>query len=102
LLAAVHRAAAGALAPSGCLGDAAVNDDLFQDQADDAVIGLQRDLLEPGEDPGFDPFVAALPDRGGRAGTLGDRLIRQPNRSTWISFSKMMRSGIRGRWQPSG
>jgi hypothetical protein len=26
----------------------------------------------------------------------------QPKRRTWISFSKMIRSGIRGRWQPSG
>jgi len=26
----------------------------------------------------------------------------QPNRRTWMSFSKMTRSPIRGRWQPSG
>jgi hypothetical protein len=26
----------------------------------------------------------------------------QPNRKTWISFSKMIRSAIRGLWQPSG
>jgi hypothetical protein len=26
----------------------------------------------------------------------------QPNRRTWTSFSKIIRSLIRGRWQPSG
>jgi hypothetical protein len=26
----------------------------------------------------------------------------QPNRRTWISFSEMIRSAIRGLWQPSG
>jgi hypothetical protein len=26
----------------------------------------------------------------------------QPKRRTWMSFSKMTRSEIRGRWQPSG
>jgi hypothetical protein len=66
--------------PPGCgrrtrplrgLGDAAVNDDLLHDQVGDAVIGLQRGLLEPGEDPGLGPFVAAFPDRGGRAGAVG-------------------------------
>jgi hypothetical protein len=57
--------------PPRGLGDAAVNDDLLHDQVGDAVIGLQRGLLEPGEDPGLGPFVAAFPDRGGRAGAVG-------------------------------
>src|SRR5512135_1212820 len=42
----------------------------------DAVVSLQRDLLEPGEDPGLDPLVAAVADGGGRAGAVGDRLVR--------------------------
>ena len=50
--------------------------DFLQDQADDAVIGLQRDLLQLREDPGLDPFAAPFPDGGGRAGAVGDRLIR--------------------------
>ena len=48
LLAAVDGAAAGALAAAECLDDAPVDRQFLQDQADDAVIGLQRDLLEPG------------------------------------------------------
>src|SRR5512142_1169344 len=72
---AVDRAAARASpAPRG-LGDAPVYGDFFQDQADDAVIGVLRDPPEPAEDPGLDPLVAAFPDRGGTAGAVGDRRI---------------------------
>jgi Transmembrane secretion effector len=48
--------------------------DLLQDQADDTVIGLQRDLPEPGGDPGLNPLAAAGADRGSRARRAGDRL----------------------------
>src|SRR5207248_8589851 len=75
-LAAVDGAAAGALAAAGGLGDAPVNGEFLQDQADDAVIGLPRDRLQPREDPGLDPLVAAVPDRGGAAAAVGDRGIR--------------------------
>jgi hypothetical protein len=75
LLAAVYRAAACAFPAAGCLGDAPVDGDFLQEQADDAVVGFQRDLLEFREDPGLDPFVAAVPDSGGRAVAVGDRLI---------------------------
>jgi hypothetical protein len=91
LLAAVDRAAAGAFPAARSLGDAPVDRDFLQDQADDTVIGLQRDLLQAGEDPGLDPLVAAVPDRGRRAGAVGDRF------RTWISFSKTTRSPIRRR-----
>jgi hypothetical protein len=51
----------------GSLGDAPVDGRVLQEQADDAIIGLQHDLLEPGEDPGLDPFITArfsrTPDR---------------------------------------
>jgi hypothetical protein len=60
----------------GSLGDAPVDGDFLQDHAHDAVIRLQRDLLQPREDPGLDPFAAPFPDRSGRAGAVGDRLIR--------------------------
>jgi hypothetical protein len=73
---AVDRAAAGAFPAAGGLGDAPVDGEFFQDQADDAVIGLPRDLPELAEDPGLDPLVAAVPDRRGAAGAVGDRRIR--------------------------
>ncbi|GAA3820059.1 hypothetical protein GCM10022403_061900 [Streptomyces coacervatus] len=47
--------------------------DLFQDEANDAVVGLQHDLPEFGEDTEPDPLVATVADRGGRAGRAGDR-----------------------------
>ena len=48
---------------------------VFQGQADDPVMGLPRDLLQLAEDPGLDPLVTAVPDRGGTAGAVGDRRI---------------------------
>jgi hypothetical protein len=44
-------------------------------RVDASCPGLQRDLPEPGEDPGLDPSAAALADRSSRAGEAGDRLI---------------------------
>ena len=75
LLAPVDRGRAGDLATARGLGDAPVDGDLIQQQAHDAVVGLQRDLLELGEQSGFDPFVAAVADRARRAGRVGDRLV---------------------------
>jgi hypothetical protein len=76
LFAAVDRGTPGHLAASGSLGDGAVHGDLVEDEADDPVVGVERDLLEPGEDPQSYPLVAATADRGGRAGRVGDRLVR--------------------------
>jgi hypothetical protein len=75
LFAAVDRGTPGHLAAAGGLGDRAVDGDLVEDKADGPVVGLQRDLLEPGEDAELDPLVAAVADRGGRAGRVGDRLV---------------------------
>jgi hypothetical protein len=72
----VNGAAPGAFADAGRLGDAAVGGDVLQQQADDAVIGLPRDLQQPGEDPGPDPLIAAVPDGGSAAGAVGDGLMR--------------------------
>jgi hypothetical protein len=101
-LATIHRAAAGAFPATGSLGDAPVDGEFLQDQADDAVIGLPRDRLQLREDPGLDPLVAAVPDRGGTAGAVGDRRIGAAEPQELESFSKMIRSAIRGLWQPSG
>jgi hypothetical protein len=75
LLTPVDRGRAGDLATARGLGDAPVDGDLIQQQAHDAVVGLQRDLLELGEQSGFDPFIAAVADRARRAGRVGDRLV---------------------------
>jgi len=72
---AVGRAGTGAVPAAGRLGDAPVDGDVPQGQADDPVIGLPRDHLQVREDPGLDPLVAAVPDRGGSAGAVGDRRI---------------------------
>ena len=75
LFPAVDRAGARAFPAAGRLGDAPVDGDVRQDQADDAVIGLPGDRLQVREDPGPDPLVAAVPDRGGSAGAVGDRRV---------------------------
>jgi MarR family transcriptional regulator for hemolysin len=51
----------------GLLDRLARNVSAGQDGPGDAVAGVQRDLLEPGEGPRRDPFVAAGADRGRRA-----------------------------------
>lgn len=42
------------------LGDGAVDGDLVENEADDPVVGLQRDLLELGEDAEPDPLSRRL------------------------------------------
>ena len=74
-LAAVNRAAAGAVPAAGGLGDAPVDGQVLQHQADHAVIGLPGDLLQLREVPRPDPLVAPFADRGGPAGAVGDRRI---------------------------
>jgi hypothetical protein len=75
LFAPVDRRWAGDLAATGGLGDAAVHGDLVEQQPDDAVVGVQRDLLELREHPELDPLVAAIADGGRRAGAVGDALV---------------------------
>jgi hypothetical protein len=38
-------------------------------------MGIPCDLLQRHEDPVLDPLVAAVPNRGGRAGAVRDRFI---------------------------
>src|SRR5258707_14601572 len=47
----------GDLTATRCLGDGAIDGDLVEHEADDPIVGGQRDLLEPGEDTERDPFV---------------------------------------------
>ena len=101
-LAAIDGAAAGALPAAGGLGDAPVDGQVLRDQADDAVIGLPRDRLQLAEDPGLGPLAALFPDRGGSAGAVGDRRIGAAEPQDLDEFPKMIRSPIRGLWQPSG
>jgi hypothetical protein len=42
----------------------------------DGLAASGGDLLEPGEDAKSYPLVAAIADRGGRAGRVDDRLVR--------------------------
>lgn len=64
LFAAFDRGASGDLAAAGGLGDGAVDGDLVEDEAKDPVVGLQRDLFEPGEYAKSYPLVATVSDRG--------------------------------------
>jgi hypothetical protein len=75
LFAAVDRRRPGDLSAAWCLGDTAVDGDIMQDQAHDAVVGLQRDGPQLREYPGGDPFVTAVADRARRAGLVGDGLV---------------------------
>ena len=64
------------LTAAGCLDQAAVHGDLLELEPDDAVVGLQAQLLQRREDPGSDPFVPAGAYRGGRARVVGDLDVR--------------------------
>jgi hypothetical protein len=46
-------------AAAGGFGDGAVDGALVKVEADDPVVGGQRDLLEPGEDVEPDPLIAS-------------------------------------------
>jgi len=72
----VDGAAPGALAAAGRFRAAAVDGDVAQFQADDPVIGVPGDRVQLPEDPQFYPLIAPVPDGGGAAGAVGDRLIR--------------------------
>jgi hypothetical protein len=74
LFAPVDRGRSGDLTAAGGLGDAAIHCQVLQQQPHDAVVGLQRDLLELGENAQLDPLVTAVADRAGRAAGIGDRL----------------------------
>jgi hypothetical protein len=72
LLAAVHRAGPGNLAAAGRLGGAPVHRQLLQLQAEHAVVAGQHRQAQPLGHPGADPLVAPAPQRGRRAGGVGD------------------------------
>src|SRR4051794_23972883 len=71
LFPAVDRGPVRGLAATGGLDDAAIDGDITQVESDQTVVGLQRDVLEPIEDPGLDPLITSLADRGRRARAVG-------------------------------
>jgi hypothetical protein len=75
LFAAVHRAAPGHLAAAGGFGDAAVDGQVVQLQAEDAVVGGQHQQVQPLAQAERDPLVAAAPQGGGRAGGVFDAAV---------------------------
>ncbi|PKW14115.1 hypothetical protein A8926_1705 [Saccharopolyspora spinosa] len=60
LFASVDRRRSGDLAAARGFGDTPVDGDVFQQETDDAVVGLQYDLSELGEDTQLDPFIVGL------------------------------------------
>ena len=103
LFAAVDRAAAGAFPAAGGLGDAPVDGDVLQDA------GRRCGRRTPGRSSSGRAKIPALIHSSRRSRIVVAPQVQsaidsyeQPNRRTWISFSKMIRSAIRGRWQPSG
>lgn len=75
LLATVDWAARGGVAAAGGFGDAPVDGEVIKLQADHAVVGLQHQQLQGGEDAQADPVVAAVADGGSRAGLVGDLAV---------------------------
>lgn len=75
MFASVDRGWARDLAAARGFGDAPVHRDVLEQQADDAVVGLQRDCLQLGEDLEFGPLVAAVADRARGAGAVRDPLV---------------------------
>src|SRR5918996_1408214 len=68
--------AAGGLAAAWGFGDAPVDADVSQGQADHAVVGVEDEPLQQDEYAQDDPFVAAAADGGRRAGRVGDLVVR--------------------------
>lgn len=66
----VNGGSAGDLPTTGGLDDAPVHTHVLQVESDDAVVVLQAQLLQLGEDPGLDPFIPAGAQGGGRAGGI--------------------------------
>ncbi len=61
---AIGRVWSGIVPTAGRLHTAPINAEVGQVETDDVVEGLNHDLLEAGEDPRGDPFVAASSQRG--------------------------------------
>lgn len=75
LLSTVYRGFAGGLPAAGSLDDAAIDNQVFQLEADDSVVGFEADLFKIEEDPGGDPFIPAASVSAGRAGGVADLFV---------------------------
>jgi hypothetical protein len=93
----------GLLVPAArCFGDAAVHGEVLQLQADDQVVGVQRDRVYALPDTGFRPGPQPASDGAVRATGGGDPLVPRPCTSASTTCSNTTRAGTRRRWQPSG
>jgi hypothetical protein len=80
-----------------CLGDAPVHRDLLQQQAHDAVVRLQCDLLELGEQSALIHSSRRLRIVNAEHVVSAIASYEQPNRNTWMGLSNTIRSEIRRR-----
>lgn len=74
----VYWTSSGYLAAARRLGDAPVDRDVGQLQADHAVVAVTHDLLELIDHPSIDPLIPASSQRRGRAACLCDQPVAHP------------------------
>jgi hypothetical protein len=75
---------------------------VLQLQAVHAVLGGQRQAVELVGHAQGDPRIPAAAQGGGRAAVVGDAAVAAANDQELEELSNTTRSGLRGRWQPSG
>jgi hypothetical protein len=99
----VHRASARHFPSTRGFGYAAVHGHLRKVQANESVVSFEYCFPQRVEHSQFDPLVAPIPKRGGRAPLVGDPVVgAAEHQDLHTSFSKTTRSGMRRRWHPSG
>lgn len=68
----VNRGSPGDFATAGGFNEAFIDADVGQIESDDAVVGFQIDLFQLFENSGFDLFIPAGAQGGGRTGGICD------------------------------
>jgi hypothetical protein len=101
LLATIHRAGPGNLAAAGRLGDAAVDGQLLQVQAEQPVIGGQHRQTQLFGHAGADPLIPAAAQGTRRAGGIGDPAITAAEHQDLDELveNDAVRGFQDGRWQ---
>src|SRR3712207_631622 len=72
LFTSIYRTPTRHLAAARSLGDAAVNGQVGQFEAEEAIVSFQSHLPKVIHHPGFDPLVTSAPQRGRRTLLIGD------------------------------